>query len=321
MQTASAFSSVQTALSFFINAYRQLAEWRAVIERLDGFDAAVDKAQAAATTQARNRGAAARRQACGRDRRPAGAAAAGRAAGRRRRHRRLGRRARAAHRPVRRGQVDAVPRDRRHLAVRHGHRSGAEGRQADGPAAAALFPGRHARGRGELPGRAGHLQRAGAGRGRHGGRAAGTRRAAGGGSALEPDALARRAAAPRRSPAPSCRRPTICSSTRRPPRSTSRPRPRSTACSTSASRAPRSCRSAIARRWSRSTAAASRSHAREISIACARPPRRRQPNRRSPPADRPGAATEQVVPDEGPRPRAVTRQWPRVPRESPRTCC
>ena len=49
--------------------------------------------------------------------------------------------------------------------------------------------------------------------------------------------------------------------------------------------------------------------------------RRRQPNRRSPPADRPGAATEQVVPDEGPRPRAVTRQWPGMPRESPRTCC
>jgi putative ATP-binding cassette transporter len=48
MQTASAFNSVQTALSFFINAYRQLAEWRAVIERLTGFDQAVALAQAAA---------------------------------------------------------------------------------------------------------------------------------------------------------------------------------------------------------------------------------------------------------------------------------
>ena len=37
MQTASAFNSVQSALSFFITVYRQLAEWRAVIERLDGF--------------------------------------------------------------------------------------------------------------------------------------------------------------------------------------------------------------------------------------------------------------------------------------------
>jgi putative ATP-binding cassette transporter len=49
MQTASAFSSVQTALSFFVNAYRQLAEWRAVIARLDGFNVAVESAQAAAT--------------------------------------------------------------------------------------------------------------------------------------------------------------------------------------------------------------------------------------------------------------------------------
>ena len=48
MQTASAFSSVQTALSFFVNAYRQLAEWRAVIARLDGFNIAVESAQAAA---------------------------------------------------------------------------------------------------------------------------------------------------------------------------------------------------------------------------------------------------------------------------------
>ena len=37
MQTASAFSSVQGALSFFIGIYRQLAEWQAVVNRLDGF--------------------------------------------------------------------------------------------------------------------------------------------------------------------------------------------------------------------------------------------------------------------------------------------
>jgi putative ATP-binding cassette transporter len=48
MQTASAFNSVQTALSFFVNAYRQLAEWRAVIARLDGFQEAVHRAQTAA---------------------------------------------------------------------------------------------------------------------------------------------------------------------------------------------------------------------------------------------------------------------------------
>ena len=49
MQTASAFGSVQTALSFFVTAYRQLAEWRAVIARLDGFNMAVENAQAVAT--------------------------------------------------------------------------------------------------------------------------------------------------------------------------------------------------------------------------------------------------------------------------------
>ena len=38
MQAASAFLSVQGALSFFIGAYRQLAEWQAVIERLEGFE-------------------------------------------------------------------------------------------------------------------------------------------------------------------------------------------------------------------------------------------------------------------------------------------
>ncbi len=50
MQTASAFGSVQDALSFFISVYRQLAEWRAVIERLSGFDQSVAAARAVAVT-------------------------------------------------------------------------------------------------------------------------------------------------------------------------------------------------------------------------------------------------------------------------------
>jgi putative ATP-binding cassette transporter len=50
MQTASAFNSVQQSLSFFINVYRTMAEWRAVIERLDGFDRAIAEAQVAAYT-------------------------------------------------------------------------------------------------------------------------------------------------------------------------------------------------------------------------------------------------------------------------------
>ena len=48
MQTASAFDSVRGALSFFITAYRSLAEWRAVIARLDGFEASIANASALA---------------------------------------------------------------------------------------------------------------------------------------------------------------------------------------------------------------------------------------------------------------------------------
>jgi putative ATP-binding cassette transporter len=51
MQTASAFNSVQTALSFFITAYREIAEWQAVIARLDGFNQSAEKARAAATSK------------------------------------------------------------------------------------------------------------------------------------------------------------------------------------------------------------------------------------------------------------------------------
>jgi vitamin B12/bleomycin/antimicrobial peptide transport system ATP-binding/permease protein len=48
LQAAEAFGSVQTALSFFVSTYRSLAEWRAVVARLDGFETAI----ASATTLA-----------------------------------------------------------------------------------------------------------------------------------------------------------------------------------------------------------------------------------------------------------------------------
>ena len=51
MQTASAFSSVQDALSFFVNVYRQFAEWRAVIERIAGFETAIENAQLSGTRE------------------------------------------------------------------------------------------------------------------------------------------------------------------------------------------------------------------------------------------------------------------------------
>jgi vitamin B12/bleomycin/antimicrobial peptide transport system ATP-binding/permease protein len=50
MQTASAFSSVQQALSFFVSTYRTLAEWRAVVARLDGFEMAISSAATLATS-------------------------------------------------------------------------------------------------------------------------------------------------------------------------------------------------------------------------------------------------------------------------------
>jgi putative ATP-binding cassette transporter len=48
-QTAGAFNSVQTALSFFVDTYVRIAEWRAVIERLAGFDASMANAHALTT--------------------------------------------------------------------------------------------------------------------------------------------------------------------------------------------------------------------------------------------------------------------------------
>jgi len=45
-QTASAFGRVQGALSYFVNAYTLFAEWRAVVERLSGFDASIATARA-----------------------------------------------------------------------------------------------------------------------------------------------------------------------------------------------------------------------------------------------------------------------------------
>jgi vitamin B12/bleomycin/antimicrobial peptide transport system ATP-binding/permease protein len=51
MQAVSAFNSVNDALSIIVTLYPQLAEWRAVIARLDGFDQAIAQARAAATAE------------------------------------------------------------------------------------------------------------------------------------------------------------------------------------------------------------------------------------------------------------------------------
>ena len=44
-QTAEAFGQVQDALSFFVTAYRTMAEWRAVVARLDGFEGSINSAE------------------------------------------------------------------------------------------------------------------------------------------------------------------------------------------------------------------------------------------------------------------------------------
>ncbi len=51
MQTASAFSSVQDSLSFFISSYRTLAEWQSVVARLAGFETSIQNADALLTRE------------------------------------------------------------------------------------------------------------------------------------------------------------------------------------------------------------------------------------------------------------------------------
>ncbi len=51
MQTAEAFGKVQDSLSFFVTAYASLADWRAVVARLDGFETSIKKAEELAASK------------------------------------------------------------------------------------------------------------------------------------------------------------------------------------------------------------------------------------------------------------------------------
>jgi putative ATP-binding cassette transporter len=51
VQTASAFGQVQDALSYIVSSYTELAEWRAVVERLAGFGRAIERAHPEAAVQ------------------------------------------------------------------------------------------------------------------------------------------------------------------------------------------------------------------------------------------------------------------------------
>ena len=51
MQTASAFREVQFALSWFVDSYSKLAEWKATVDRLIGFHNAIERARAESRTR------------------------------------------------------------------------------------------------------------------------------------------------------------------------------------------------------------------------------------------------------------------------------
>ena len=150
MQTAEAFGNVQKALSFFVSVYRTIAEWRAVIARLDGFEMSIAERRAAKTARDSivlvATGAA---TTIDLDKLlvqlPNGAPQVAADGFRIRAHR-----THAGDGSVRRRQVDAVPRDRRHLAVRQRPIAVPAKAIADDAAATAVFPDRHAAGRDRL---------------------------------------------------------------------------------------------------------------------------------------------------------------------------
>jgi vitamin B12/bleomycin/antimicrobial peptide transport system ATP-binding/permease protein len=53
MQISQAFSQVQSALSFFVTAYSSIADWKAVLDRLSGFERSIDWAQKLSETAPR----------------------------------------------------------------------------------------------------------------------------------------------------------------------------------------------------------------------------------------------------------------------------
>ena len=165
MQTGSAFSSVQSAVSFFVANYRDLAEWRAVVARLDGFQAAIVKATTLAGSAELDPCGVAGGRRRNRSARASGRIAQRNAAGFRRRLQHSPPRTHPCHRPVRRRQVDPVPRHRRRLAVRKRLGGRAGQRYADDAAAAAVFSGRATQGRDRLP-RRGRRNQFGPGQGR-----------------------------------------------------------------------------------------------------------------------------------------------------------
>ena len=147
-QTIDAFAQLQTALSWFVDSYTQLAEWKAVVDRLTGFsESMVTAKQAAAKTEfvasspppgqltledveVRLPGGASLLEHVDLSHHPRRIGCAGGTLGQRQEH--------------------ALPRARGALAVREGSPGVAQGRPRPVPAAEALPADRHAPGRAEL---------------------------------------------------------------------------------------------------------------------------------------------------------------------------
>ena len=143
MQASLAFQKVESAFAFCITSYAKIAEWRAVMNRVAQFEAAMGEVDRPGLP-----GAGARYRE--RSRRGSvdprsGPAAAGRRADRRGAGARSGAgRSAAGERSVGRGQIEPVPRARRHLAARRWPHPLPAGRARARLAAAAVFPARHA---------------------------------------------------------------------------------------------------------------------------------------------------------------------------------
>ena len=142
MQISSAFGQVQSALSFFVTAYTSIADWKAVLNRLAGFDASIGWAEGLDATAPRVEVVADGARNFSADDLSVGLpngqqivqvkGLLDRA-----------RRARAGHRAVRLGQDQPVPRARRRLAVRRRLDPHPQGGECAGAAAAALSAARH----------------------------------------------------------------------------------------------------------------------------------------------------------------------------------
>jgi ABC-type long-subunit fatty acid transport system fused permease/ATPase subunit len=192
MQISSAFGQVQDSLAWLIDNYSSLASWRATADRLTSFEQNVTAQEGLAagadmTRRGRAVDAGPRPRAAQRGGPPGRPGTA-----------RQGRRPRAGERALGQRQVDAVPRHRRHLAVRARPRHGA-GRHHGHPATAVLprrTPARCAR----VPGARHALRRRGAAPGVGRRPAAAAEGAAGRRGRLGPEAVGRRAPAARAGP-------------------------------------------------------------------------------------------------------------------------